>query len=444
MENKHRLFLYVFFGALFFMLDAFINGYPIVYSDTSTYLASGFDLETPFDRPITYGLFVRLFSLNGVSLWLVVFAQAFMLSFLVFQVVKILVNNERYLKIGLYTILFLSLFTGVSWTVSQIMPDIFTSMALLCFVVILFGTHDRKTQIILYLLFFISVAMHISHLLLFFLIGATVFFFKTKWFPKKEHSGARMKVLVAVLLMALSLITMGSALSKSKHVFFMGAMVEHGILKTYLDETCATQSYRLCRYKDSLPQKAYQFIWDEKSPFYKMGAWKETKKEFNEIILATFMNPKYLFLHIQESLKATIQQLSLFAIGDGNGCFTEGTLLYKRIQKYVPNDAKGYALSKQNKSQLGFVSFFNTLFTATLLLSVLVVFYFFAKSRKEYPIWSIGVLFFIAIVFNAWDCGTFANAIDRLGCKMIWLLPFFAFVFLAQKVNQVKANEVPL
>lgn len=63
-------------GAILLMIPAFINGYPIVYSDTGTYLASAFLLETPFDRPITYGLFIRLASVNGMSLWGVIFLQS--------------------------------------------------------------------------------------------------------------------------------------------------------------------------------------------------------------------------------------------------------------------------------------------------------------------------------------------------------------------------------
>jgi hypothetical protein len=32
----------------------------------------------------------------------------------------------------------------------------------------------------------------------------------------------------------------------------------------------------------------------------------------------------------------------------------------------------------------------------------------------------------LGILINAWACGTFANAIDRLGCKMIWFIPLLS------------------
>ena len=67
-------------ATLALLIAALWNGYPLVYSDTSAYLASGFLLETPIDRPITYGLFMRVCSLNGFSLGLVVLAQAMLLA----------------------------------------------------------------------------------------------------------------------------------------------------------------------------------------------------------------------------------------------------------------------------------------------------------------------------------------------------------------------------
>jgi hypothetical protein len=34
----------------------------------------------------------------------------------------------------------------------------------------------------------------------------------------------------------------------------------------------------------------------------------------------------------------------------------------------------------------------------------------------------------MGVILNAWDCGTFANAIDRLGCKVMWLIPLLTII----------------
>lgn len=434
MKNTIKYLLYVLAGTFCLMFDAIFNRFPLVYSDTSTYLASGFQLETPFDRPITYGLFLRFSSFNGLSLWLVICFQALLLSILIFMLVKLIAGEKKFLSLGILIILFLSLFTGLSWTVSQLMPDVFTPIALLSMVLILFGTYSKTVRFLLYFLFLFSIAMHMSHVLLFGLILLLIFLLKKYLQPKALYPRRNQRVAILFLLIFASIATMGSAIAKSKHVFFMGALAEHGILKTYLDEHCAEKSYKLCAYKDSLPERAYDFVWDEKSPFYKIGGWKDTKAEFNEIIHGTLTEPKYIGLHLKESVKATFDQLYHFGIGDGNGRFLEGTLLYERIGQYFPHELKAYSNSRQNQLQFVFMDFRNQVYTTIVILStaLLIVLMLFYRSALQGNVKPILILLFLAVLLNAWDCGTFANAIDRFGCKMIWLVPMASLLALSK------------
>ena len=61
---------------------ALYNSYPLLYPDTGTYAHSGLKLFVPQDRPILYGLFIRLSSL-WASLWFVVLAQALLTGWVV-------------------------------------------------------------------------------------------------------------------------------------------------------------------------------------------------------------------------------------------------------------------------------------------------------------------------------------------------------------------------
>jgi hypothetical protein len=435
MRSKRGFIKYVIvvvLGALCLMADAFYNQYPLIYSDTSTYIVSGFELKPPFDRPITYGLFLRVASLNGLSLWGVIFFQAFILSALLFMFVR-LFTGRYFLQYGFLAIVLLSAFTGVSWTVSQPMPDIFTPIALLCIILLLFGAYSRWITGLLFVLFFLAVAMHISHVLLFCCIILLLFVFHKYLLPVEVYNGKKRQLMVLFVLSMASYLMMGAAVSKSKHAFFMGTMVENGILKTYLDEHCTTHQYVLCSYKDSLPPRAWQFLWNEDSPFYKMGGFKGTKAEFNAIISATLSEPKYLKMHIVQSFKATAQQLWRFDIGDGNGKFPPGTLVHQRISGFFGNELEAFRHAKQySLTHEPFVRFCNTLFPGIIIAStILCLLLLFIKS----PVMNGALLFIVliiamAILVNAWDCGTFANALDRLGCKMIWLIPLLAMVAL--------------
>ena len=125
-EDSRNIWFYpaLILSSVFLLIPAFYNHYPLVNPDTGTYLASGFKPETPFDRPITYGLLIRLFSLNGLSLWLLVFIQASIVSWLLFRIFKNLANATPYILKGLLTVFILSVCSSLSWIVSQVQPDV--------------------------------------------------------------------------------------------------------------------------------------------------------------------------------------------------------------------------------------------------------------------------------------------------------------------------------
>lgn len=431
MKVKLNYLLFQIVGALLFMTDAFYNGFPILYSDTSTYIASGMQLETPFDRPITYGLFLRAASLNGITLWTVVFFQCLVLSYVIFETVKLLVGEKNYLRNGLLICLFLALFTGVSWTASQLMPDIYTAIAFLLFLLIVLGTYSRNKLIFLYFLYLVAIAMHMSHILLFSALLVLTYLAKKKIVPELRLKGIGIKSIVLFSLTLAAIVTMGSAMSKSKHVFLMGGMVEKGILKQYLDDNCASHNYQLCAYKDSLPDNFTDFVWEQDSPLYKIG-WKESKPEFNEIIYATLTQPKYIWMHIRESVKATFKQLVVFNIADGNGSFLDGTVLYERVNKYFPGDVNSYTASRQSAKEFLYVKLPNVIFQVVVVLSLLILVWYFFRSKKvsDSYLLSAFVLTLLLIFLNAWDCGTFSMVTDRFSCKVIWLVPFLACIAL--------------
>ena len=215
----------------------------------------------------------------------------------------------------------------------------------------------------------------------------------------------------------------------------MGAFIEQGIIKTYLDENCASRDYKLCTYKDSLPEHAWEFIWQESSPLYKMGGWKETWEEYNAIIRATFISPKFLFLHGVASLKATAMQLVKFEGLDYRGVAPNATVLHSRVESYVPGDLNRFENSKQNLGQLDQFKWFNPLQLILVLMSVLImvlIFTFSHSLRQKQVLVLVGLIIVLGIIINAWVCGTFANSIGRLGNRMIWLIPAYTLISLSQ------------
>ena len=56
--------------------------------------------------------------------------------------------------------------------------------------------------------------------------------------------------------------------------------------------------------------------------------------------------------------------------------------------------------------------------------------------KKEFRARMVFIVTIWGIIMNAWVCGTFANAIDRLGSKMIWLVTLLTVVLLIRREKE--------
>jgi len=441
-RDNVRFYVALMVSTFFLLIPALYNHYPIMDPDTATHIASGFKLETPMDRPITYGLLIWLFSINGCSLWPVVFMQAYMMAWLLLKIIKALAGNAPYLIKSLAIIFFLSIGSGLSWTVCQLQPDFFTSAGFLCIILLLLDKEHKKTTILLYALFFVAVAAHMSHPLLFCMALISLLVFKRIFTGKEQYREVNRKIITLILLAAVSISIMGPALSKSKHIFFTGSLLEKGVLKKYLDDNCATKKYKLCAYKDNLPAKSDDFIWDPNSPIYKIGDWSGTKKEFSDIIHNILTTPAYLKLFIIVTTQGTLKQIITYNACDGNFAFPPGSNVNQTMTKYLPGEINAFNNDRQNTSSLWNAMIIpNIIFTVVIILSLLAMMAAFIRDKqlsKELQLMLI--VCFIGIVLNSFDCAAFSMVLGRYGCKMIWLVPFCAMVWISSVAKQRKVH----
>jgi hypothetical protein len=395
-----------------------------------------------------YGYFIKIASFSGFSMWTVVFLQSVLLSWLILQVVKLLLGAHRFAAKGLMIILVLSLFTGLSWTASQVMPDIFTPIAFLSLFLILFSDVNRITRILLYLVFALSLSMHLSHIILFSLVLLFIIFPGRMLFAESMTKGKSIVVLALLAITICSVYPMRHPLNKSKYITFMGAMVEQGIAQKYLHEYCGAKSYVMCRYKDSLDNyNGLQFLFNPKSPFNRLGGWakdSELNNEFRDIVIGTLTSPKYIGLHITASLKQTAAQLTTFDICDGNWSFNDTNgIIYPLILKYVPGEAKSYYQARQSQVNFAGVGFLKILYRIVEGISVILLVIGLVRFRGLYAgLYKVAAWLFILIVLlNDWDLSTFSSVTDRYGCRIAWLIPFLAILGLFKWFDAKKNNQ---
>lgn len=426
---KNRLSaLPIALGTILLLVVAIWNAFPLLYADTSTYLVSGFELETPFDRPISYGVLLRIFSLNGLLIWLVPLVQSALVAWLTLRLFH--TNENPKLKwFGVLTLLLSVVFSTASWYTSLLVPDIFTGIGVLALANLFLKECSKGTAILLYTVFTVSVTTHLGHISYF--LAVIVLTSAIKLFVGKHIFGSLSwrRLAVAGALTLLSIASMGSAFAKARNAFFLAAMLENGVLEPYLNEACETQELAICQYQDELPQKAWEFLWKPNSPFAKMGGFKGTREEFGDIVRETLTTPKYIGWHMKASVKATYRQAYTFGVADGTGAFREGSELNERIHNYLPNAVENFEYSRQYKDQLkGMVKLNKFYVLTTIIFALLVLAWLLRWNRLDQQTKGLFVFLLGALLLNAWVSGTFGNAIPRLGGKMIWMLPVIAML----------------
>ena len=411
---------------IFLLLPAFYNGYPLLNSDFGTFLPSGFLPEMPVDRPITYGILLRIFSLNGLSMWPVIFVQTFFVSILITKLVRHF-YPQAYLLRSLIVVFILSCLTGLSWTASQLQPDIFTPVAFLCIAVLLIGEESKRNTILLCILYFISVATHISHVMIFFILLCALMVFMRKHFRENKR-----RYFLLLTLTVVPILLMTVAISKSKHMFFMASALEKGILKQYLDDNCGTKQLKLCAYKDKLPASGDDFLWEPWSPAMLEGGWKAVKSEYDQVNGDIMSSPKYLGMLAKSSARFTLIQLGTFEIGPGNVPLGEGPYVLEGFNKYLPSELDDFLSARQQQGQLlSNIAAPDMVFKYFMIFCCVLGPILFFVARKRLPD-GLGFFIFISlliILINAWDCATFAVINGRYGCRLAWLVPF-TFILL--------------
>jgi hypothetical protein len=452
--RRARAWLWTLLGSLVLLYGGLYNGFPLITYDTGTYLGSGLTLEVPDDRPITYGLFTRVASLN-FSLWFVIFFQCLLLGWLMLRYLQVYVPRVRHPATRLALLLAFVWATGLTWISCELMPDIFTAIGLLALGLVLLGHAPRGPERAgLLVLVLVSAMMHSSNVLSFTLVvggfgtlAAARGWFRRGWARAGYWRQCLATVLAAWLVLPGLHAALGGdfAISRAAPAFLMGRLSETGILEKFLDRNCDDkQAYSLCAYRDSLPNTASAFMWNERSPMNRTGGWNANLDEYRAIIWEVLTTPRYYSYLASESVQATFRQLThaLHGTGAPPACGVD-TPPYSQVKVFKNGyETKEYLASMQNISQLDFTAL-NERLPVVYVLSLMALLMGLAQSRIRRAVGPAGavllVLVGLMLVANAFVTGNFANVLDRLQVRMAWLLPFATLLLAVQQGPTVLA-----
>ncbi|MCK6611720.1 MAG: hypothetical protein L6Q78_11835 [Bacteroidia bacterium] len=420
-------------------IPSLLNGFPLVFSDTGTYIYSGFQLLIPEDRPINYGIFIWLFSFYKYPILIPIFQNIFSIAPLIrIQTIKKFTQLQK-----IITILFLVLFTPFIYYTNLVTPD-FAIFPALTFLYLSYIESNTILKILSIIISFFLFSFHLGFIFPLILtipaIALTALFSKSR---------VKHRNLLITIFLSTSLILFENYLqnktytfSKRGYLFVTAKLVGSDGFSEGVRDFCRENPKNLiCNYVDSFPSNGSDFLWNSSSPLYKIGGWNYGEKEFKDLNLKLYTDPKYF----KSTLKLIWQDLisQTFTINFGNEIdpYLENSAPYFSVKDYYPNYLEDYLDSLQNSSELKRKlprDFFNYLYFAILLSSYLFILYFILSPNKmELSIYLISSYFISSLLFIS----MFSIPDSRYLTRLLPVLVFFIFISLISLKNQKSLIE---
>jgi hypothetical protein len=417
------------------MWVAIWNGYPTFYPDSSTYIGSGFQLDTPVDRPITYGLFIWLASAGGLSLWPTLFFQTLLLVLALREFTALFISKGHYL-----VLLITNVITGVSFLSSQVMTDLFTSIMLLSMLLFMFAGHRNNWWLGV---FVVCCAMHTSHLLL--AAACLPFLATARWMSGASTLAKALKrCLPLAVAIGVAYIPINISVVKSGEAFYAAHLADTGDLQEYLERSCDEHRYIICD-MGPIEQNAEIFLWHPDGIAQHYPSRDAMKKELGSIISSMVHDPISSRRIVRSTMKYWYQQLSHYTIGEGNVPFDNDSDLDNRVRTYFDEEHHCFERMQQNDPFVfdALTGYLNVKYKAVILISVMIL------TLACMVLAALGDRLFIACTFFLFmgyllNCLVNAGLVvvaNRFGAKLIWLLPLLAIIGAVMLVRRLSTRK---
>jgi hypothetical protein len=423
-------------AAVFLMLIALLapalwNGFPLLFADTGGYLARPFERTLLLGRSALYGTFLA----SGMRLdfWPVILIQTAATLWVILLTLR--VNRLARPILACVVVMLLALLTSLPWYVSQLMPDVFAPVAILCLYLLAFAPdrlHTYETAGIAALIA-ISMAFHMAIIGLVVVLLAALFATKALRLLHPRLGLPLLVVLIGIGLAPLSnlAITGRFAFTPGGTHFVFARLLQDGIIGRYVKEQCPREDRRICAYADQLPPNADGWLWGWDGPFHRLGGWEGGyDNEARQIVLDTLR--LYPADHLKSALAATLAQLVSFRTGEGvNANDLHHTL--PMLEKLAPDTMPRVRAAAQQHDAFDF-TWINRIHLPVGYLAFIILLTAVSGIIRSSPQpKALAATVLLTLVINAAICGALSNPNDRYQARIAPLALFAAALLLLQQ-----------
>lgn len=421
----------ILLAAASLLWPALWNGYPLVFSDTGTYLSQAIERYAGWDRPLFYSFFLLPLHLT-ITTWPVIAVQALLTVYTLHLVRRALWPDASPWWL-LPIVLLLAVTTSLPWFVAQLMPDVFTGLLVLALALLIFRPECLSIRERLFLAAFAAfmIAAHLSHVLLAFAL-LLVLLPTRQWLGAAAPLGPRGHlcaiapcVLAVIAVISVNLLAFGRAsLSPYGNVFLLARIVYDGPGMNVLRRDCPASGWRLCDFIDRMPATSDEFLWRPDGPVVLSGGAKRVSLEAGAIVAAALKaEPTTELLAV---LGNTADQIGMFETGDGLQPWPATVSPW--IERDLPRfEAATYRSALQTNGTLRLPQWLVALHAAVAVGSVAGLL---LASLKCRPLRGFVAATLLALLINAAVTGGLSMPHHRYQSRLMWVPPFVLLLAL--------------
>ncbi|MFT8244587.1 hypothetical protein [Roseomonas sp. BN140053] len=421
-------------GAVLLLWPCALNGYPLVFIDTASYLWQTVVPQMTWDKTYVYGPFLHLGHWRW-SLWPSAAMQGLLLSTLLWLAGRVVLGRVS-AGLHLLTCIALAALTSLPWFAATLMPDALTGAVTLCLFLLGFGWDrlSRAERLAVVALGTLCIAAHLSHLIQAIAVLALVLLLTRRLRPTLRAAAPLLGALA--LILATNAVGHGRvSLSPYGSAFLLARLQEDGTATQTLRERCPEAGWLLCGQLAALPADSDWFLWAPESPVNRdpdgtervMGAAR-LAPEASAIIAATLRDQPLAVLW--DSLRNGVAQLSKAEVGDTLGSLYLDVSARIWIREGFP--AAELARYEAGTQARGLLPARATPFlwphVPVLLLSVPLVLLAWWHAARRGDARRLGFVLcaLVGLSANALATGALSKPHHRYEARIIWLLPLAA------------------
>jgi hypothetical protein len=442
-------------GALLMLWPAILNGYPLLYPDSISYLDDGRPLARILllhgpkgylvMRSEIYSLGIFFFHWN-VTAWPIIAFQALLTSVVIWLVVRSLVARHVELQF-LALVALLSLTTSLGWYVCFIMPDILGPVLYLSIYLLVFAreTLSARERWAVAAIAWWAMTAHSTHLMLAggvcILLGLL---FVLRW-PAMRARGRGVAWVAAIILlatgaqMALHGYLYGEpSLNGNRMPYLTARIVADGPGRWYLQQHCGELKWAICAWAGSLPDTDDNFLWADG------GVWQSASSDAQQrmlreempLVLATVR--AYPRAQMLVSFANFREELSNFGLQD----FGPNAWMESEIDTALPGTRARTMRTRQAQSRLpceffSLVQQWVVMASALAIVAVLPLLWIWRRWR----LLGLTAIIVPVVIANAFVTAVLSEVDSRYQSRVIWLIPLVAGLIVLDLLHRQREND---